>query len=580
MTKRVLMVATVPSMIGQFNLENIHILQEMGYEVDAGCNYKDTSVWSKERVDKFRSDMSNIGVKCIQIDFSRSFLKINRHIESYKQTVRLIKKRNYTFIHTHTPIASAIVRMAAHKTNTKVIYTAHGFHFFDGAPLKNWIMFYPIEKFFSKWTNVLITINKEDYKRAQKKFKAKKTIYIPGVGVNTENFAVCKVDRKKKRRELGVKDTDFLLLSVGERSEWKNQKVVIEALHEMREAGSIGNIVYLVVGKGEMENEFKRIIAQYGMEGHVKLLGLRTDIDELCETVDCFVHVPMKEGHSIASQEAMAAGLPLILTAEDGIKDYAGDAGSGCCVDPVSVNQMVKAINRMHNNEEFRNQCGSNNWKAAKTFDIRNNDKIMLEVDQGGYRHLRSIVIRQQKREEMGLGLKDFVMISVGELNDNKNHQVIIRAMSQIPDVKYVIVGRGNLAEQLRGLSEKLGVADRVLIMGYRTDIRELLWMSDCFVFPSKREGLGLAGIEGMSAGLPIISSNIHGIKDYSLNENTGYTCNPRDVDGFRYSIRKLCNLPPQRQYKFSKQAKVRSQHFEKRSSNKCMKIIYQEMKS
>lgn len=384
MSKRVLMVATVPSMIGQFNMNNIRILLDMGYQVDVAADFMDTSVWPKERVQKFRDQMLEMGVECIQLDFSRSPLKIYRHFSSYKETVKLIKERHYSFIHTHTPIASAIVRQAAHKTGTKVIYTAHGFHFYDGAPLKNWIIFYPIEKHYSRYTNVLITINREDYKRASEKFHAKKTVKIPGVGVDTEKFAVCKVDTKHKRAELGVKDDDFLILSVGELSERKNQKVVIDALIKMKNEGSIGNIVYLAVGKGDMQETFEQLIQHHDLADHIKLLGFRTDIDELCETVDCFVHPSVREGLGIAPLEAMAAGLPLISANVNGIKDYTEDGVSGCCVDPLDVNAMITAIKRMRDDGEFRKQCGANNFKTAKTFDIRNTDEIMKNVYRGG----------------------------------------------------------------------------------------------------------------------------------------------------------------------------------------------------
>lgn len=525
--KRVLMVATVPSMIGQFNMNNIQILQELGYTVDVAADFTDTSVWPAERVQKFKDQMEKMEIECIQLDFSRSPLKLNRHYQSYKETVRLIRERKYSFIHTHTPIASAIVRQAAHKTGTKVIYTAHGFHFYDGAPLKNWLVFYPIEKHFSKYTDVLITINKEDYNRASEKFHAKKTVKIPGVGVDTEKFAVCVVDKGAKRAELGVKDDDFLLLSVGELSERKNQKVVIEALHRMKEAETIGNIVYLAVGKGDQEEEFRGLIREYELQDHIKLLGFRTDIDELCETVDCFVHPSIREGLGIAPLEAMAAGLPLISTAVNGIKDYTADGVSGCCIDSTNVDSMVAAITRMRNDGTFRESCALNNFKTAKTFDIRNTNEIMSEVYRGGYSHLLNIAIRQEKREEFGLENDDFVVVSVGELNENKNHQVIIRAMPDLPQsVKYMIVGKGILEEYLKNLSRELGVEERVMFTGFRTDVRDLLWMSDCFAFPSKREGLGIAALEGMTTGLPVIGHDIGGIRDFVIDGETGWLCN------------------------------------------------------
>ena len=380
MNQRVLILATVPSMIGQFNMDNIQILLDMGYQVDVAGDFTDTSVWPIERVKKFKNQMMDMGIDCIQLDFSRNPLNIKRHIDSYRETVKLILDRKYSFIHTHTPIASAIVRLAVKKTNTKVIYTAHGFHFYDGAPLKNWLIFYPIEKWLSKYTDVLITINKEDYKRASENFYAKKTVYIPGVGVDTKKFATCNVDREIKRKELGVNNSDFLILSVGELSERKNQKVIIEALHKMEQLGEIGNLVYIAVGEGYLEDEFEKLIQEYGLEKHIKLLGFRTDIDELCETVDCFVHPSVREGLGIAPLEAMAAGLPLISAAINGIKDYTEDGVSGCCIDPTNVDEMVNALVRMRDDVKFRTRCSDNNFRVAKLFDIQNTNDIMSKV--------------------------------------------------------------------------------------------------------------------------------------------------------------------------------------------------------
>ena len=168
--KKVLMLATVPSMIGQFNMNNIQILQELDYEVHVACDFKDRSVWTDERVEKFIVQLEEQNVKKIQVDFSRSPLKLWKHKKSYAQLKKLFEDNEYAFIHCHTPIASVICRLVSHKMKVKCIYTAHGFHFFKGAPLKNWVIYYPIEKFLSRWTDIIITINKEDYQRAKEKF--------------------------------------------------------------------------------------------------------------------------------------------------------------------------------------------------------------------------------------------------------------------------------------------------------------------------------------------------------------------------------------------------------------------------
>lgn len=377
--KRVLMVATVPSMIGQFNRSNIEILQNMGYEVHVAADFTDMSVWPIERVERFKKEMNSINVLCFQVDFSRSIVRFNCYIKSFKQIEKLVNENNYSFIHTHTPIASVITRLVAHKTGTKVIYTAHGFHFYDEAPFRNWLIFYPVEKWMSRYTDVLITINKEDYKRAKKKFHARKVVKIPGVGVDTAKFAVCPVTKEEKRKQLGISEDAFVLLSVGELSSRKNQKVVINALGRLKDY----NIFYLVVGTGERKDEYTKLIKSYNLQNNIKLLGFRSDIGELCEAADCFVHPSVREGLGIAPLEAMAAGLPLISADVNGIKDYTKDGESGCCIAPTNVDAMIQAIEKMRDSAEFRRKCAAHNRKAARKYDIHNTEKIMAETYGG-----------------------------------------------------------------------------------------------------------------------------------------------------------------------------------------------------
>ena len=284
--KKMLMLASVASMIDQFNMPNIELLQKMGYEVHVACNFEKGSTCTEERIQKLKKRLREINVRYFQIDFSRNILKVNEILKSYRQVKTLLVKEHYDFIHCHSPIGGVIGRIAGHKTHTKVIYTAHGFHFYKGAPLKNWLLYYPVEKWLSRYTDVLITINKEDYKRAKKNFNARHIVYIPGVGVDIARFSVCKVDKMQKRKELGVNMDDFLLLSVGELSERKNQRVIIDALRVMKEDGSIGKIIYLAVGQGDMQETFEELIKKYRIEDHVQLLGFRTDIDELCKVAD------------------------------------------------------------------------------------------------------------------------------------------------------------------------------------------------------------------------------------------------------------------------------------------------------
>ena len=372
--KKALVVATIVGFITSFEMNDIHILQEMGYEVHIASNMDNCS--NAKKLDYLLST----GVISHNIKFHRNPFCIG-NIKAFKELRKLMDDANFDLLHCHTPVGGVLGRIAAYCAGIpKVIYTAHGFHFYDGAPLQNWLIFYPVEKILSKCTDVLITINREDYKRASNNFYARKTVYIPGVGVDTEKFATCSVDIKKKRQELGVRPEDFLLLSVGELNQNKNQKVIIDALGKLKSDNGIDNIMYLVVGTGDLQSEYERLIKEYGIEEHVKLLGYRTDIGELCKTVDCFVHPSIREGLGIAPLEAMASGLPIISSYIGGMRDYTKDGVSGCCVNPRSVTEMANAIKKMQSDKHFRMKCGENNLKTAKKFDICNTEEIMKGV--------------------------------------------------------------------------------------------------------------------------------------------------------------------------------------------------------
>ncbi len=346
MAKRVLMVATVPSMIGQFNMNNIHILLDMGYQVDVAADFNDISVWPIERINSFKISLKELNIDCFQLDFSRNPLRIDKHLISYKQVLRLIRERNYTFIHTHTPIASAIVRLAAKRTKTKVIYTAHGFHFYNGAPIKNWLIFYPLEKVLSRYTDVLITINNEDYGRASRKFKAKKVIYLPGVGIdlNRINSVIPNID--KYRCQLGLKADDVMLISIGELSIRKNHLTVINAIKKMNNS----SIHYFICGTGVLKSDLLRIVDKYGLKNNVHFLGYRNDVIELLKTSDVFVFPSIQEGLSVALLEAMACNCRILCSRIRGNVDLIRD--DNCLFSPKSADELKFKLERLISNKE------------------------------------------------------------------------------------------------------------------------------------------------------------------------------------------------------------------------------------
>lgn len=384
---RILYVATVvKTHIMEFHIPYLKMLKEMGWEtaVAARNDYEDPKDCVIPYCDEY-----------FDISFERNPLKPG-NIRAYKMLKKVIDNGNYDIIHCHTPVGGALTRIAAktaRKRGTKVFYTAHGFHFFNGAPIKNWIFYYPSELILSRYTDVLITINHEDYERAKKKFYAKKTEYIPGIGVDTKRFQVCPVDRVEKRESLGVEEKEFLLLSVGELNERKNPVSIIEALHIVDEKKNIEGLKYICVGSGDLKEEIEHKIIKYNLSDHVQLLGYRTDVDELCLAADCFIHPSVREGLGIAPLEAMASGLPLIASNINGMQEYIEDGKTGCCIDPNNWNSIADAIIRMKNDSVFREACGIYNADAVKKYDIKVSEENMKKIYVGGvYRNL--IVIR------------------------------------------------------------------------------------------------------------------------------------------------------------------------------------------
>ena len=198
----------------------------------------------------------------------------------------------------------------AKRNSIKSIYTAHGFHFFKGAPLKNWFLFYPVEWFFSWFTDVLITINKEDYTRATKHFHAKKIEYVPGVGVDVKSFSKCNVSKQEKRKELGIPENAFVFVSVGELNDNKNHRTIIEALAKINDK----KVVYALCGIGNLLDELKNICIELGVEDRVFFLGFRKDIKEILYASDVFVFPSLFEALPIAPIEAQAAKLPCLIS--------------------------------------------------------------------------------------------------------------------------------------------------------------------------------------------------------------------------------------------------------------------------
>lgn len=278
------------------------------------------------------------GCLIYNISTSRSLFKIG-NLKAIKEIKTIAK--NYDIVHCHTPIAGAATRMACKslrkKNNLKVVYTAHGFHFYHGSPKKNWLLYYPVERVCSRWTDVLITINNEDYNLAKAKMKASMIEYIPGVGVNIERFKSIVVDRAKKRRELGISENARLLLSVGELNRNKNHQLIIKAIAELHD----NNVHYMIAGVGGQADSLTNLAKSLNVNLH--LLGYRKDVAELYKIADLYIHPSLREGLPVAVIEAIASGCIAIGSRIRGNSDLIPPE---FLFDKKSVSEVVNMLNR------------------------------------------------------------------------------------------------------------------------------------------------------------------------------------------------------------------------------------------
>lgn len=183
-------------------------------------------------------------------------------------------------------------------------------------------------------------------------------------------------------------------------------------------------------------------------------------------------------------------------------------------------------------------------FEAAKLMKVRKKVYYVPGVGVDVDYITRLEVERSEKRKEFGIPEDSFVISSVGESIKRKNHETAIRAFAKVytPDMYYIVVGDGELHTYLKNIVKKLGVESNVILPGYRKDANAILKISDLYVFPSYQEGLSVALMQAMAAGLPVVASNIRGNVDCIINGKGGITASPTDVDGIANAIISLKN--------------------------------------
>lgn len=371
--KRALIVATIASFISFFEMNDIRILQDMGYEVHLAADFYN-GLGSKDYVTLFK----NKNVMIHQVDFKRSPLDV-KNIKCISRIQKIINDNQITLVHCHTPVGGVVARLATRKyrkTGCRIVYTAHGLQFCKGESLKNWVLFFPVEKVLSRITDAIVTINHEDYQLICKRFNNKKTFYIPGVGINTLSFSKKTIDKVKKRNEIGARENDIIVFSSGELTKRKNHQVIIKAIAMLKNPG----IQYFIAGDGPLKSDLEKLAEQYGVSEQVHLLGFRDDIKEILECVDIFAFPSVHEGFGISLLEAMATGLACTATNTQGIKDLIPNKDVlHSCYDEYG---FAQTIDRFIKDSDYAHAEGEKNRIHSAEFDIKQTEKQMCKVYQ------------------------------------------------------------------------------------------------------------------------------------------------------------------------------------------------------
>lgn len=380
--KKALILASVSSMIDQFNRVNIRILQELGYEVHIIANFQTGNTTSNERNWKNKKELAEMNIIVHDLLIDRHFLKF-ANLKAYRETKSIIVSENFDLIHCHSPIGGVITRLAARKVRTggtKVIYTAHGFHFFKGGPKKNFVLYYPVEKFLSRFTDCLITINSEDFRLATDKlFHAKKLEWVNGVGIDLEKFIPVSEHAKEELRDsYGYQKDDFMMICVAELNKNKHQDLLINMMDRLVKKVPAAKL--LLVGQGPLRKEYEDQIARLGIEEHISLLGYREDVPELMQAADAAVSASKREGLPVNVMEAMATGLPLVVADCRGSRDLVKDGENGYIIGVNDAEKFSDRLEELYRSKDKREVFGKMSLAFIKKYSQQTVKKQLRKI--------------------------------------------------------------------------------------------------------------------------------------------------------------------------------------------------------
>lgn len=361
--KKILYITTISDTINAFLVPHIKMLINQGHKVDCAANL----------IEQLDNELLEYGIEFFNIPLTRNPLSPS-NIKAFNKLVQIQKQNNYDIVHVHTPVASIYGRLLKLKfPKLKTIYTVHGFHFYKGAPIKNWFIYYPIEKTMAKLTDSIVTINSEDYNTSLK-FKVNETYKIDGVGVDLD-FYTSLNNSNEVRQKLNLRDEDFVILMIAEVNKNKNHKQVINAIDILSKKGI--DVKLVCAGEGSLLEDIKKELIDRNLSNNIKMLGYRTDINELITACDIGIMMSYREGLPRSIMELMAHKKPVVGTNIRGIRDLVIDEYNGYLVQVEDSQETADKIEILKNDKNLRNEFGENAYNLVKNYSI---NKVLGQI--------------------------------------------------------------------------------------------------------------------------------------------------------------------------------------------------------
>jgi glycosyltransferase EpsD len=367
MKRKILFTASIAKHILRFHLPYLKWFQDNGYETHVACNGEEELPYT---------DVKHV------IPFVRNPFHLG-HFNVFYQLKKLIDKEDFVLVHCHTPMTSVVTRLAAkdaRERGTKILYTAHGFHFYMGGSIFNWLIYYPIEMLLAKYADAIITINEEDFQLILNKETIKTKIFkIPGVGVNKERFFPVTSEQKAiLRKKNGFTDKDFILAYAAEFIARKNHKFIVNSVKKITQ--EIPSIKILFAGRGVLKNSLEKKVKKLNLENQILFLGFREDIDEVYKLSDIGISSSKQEGLGLNLVEEMMCGLPIVASEDRGHKEIVTNGHNGFLYQQNNITKFIEAIKAFHFDKQLYEQCSIHAIEKAKKFELTNSIAEMEKI--------------------------------------------------------------------------------------------------------------------------------------------------------------------------------------------------------